>query len=203
MIKEEFLEVLKKYTSQEEQQQKMWEEVEQHYSQPDRHYHTLHHLNAMLAELQPHKDTFSSWDTVIFALAYHDLVYNSLKSNNEEKSAEVAIKRLQEISFPKKLLTLCEQFILATKKHEAKDLETNLFTDADLSILGADSQTYEEYSKQIRREYSIYPDILYNPGRKKVLLHFLEMPNIYKTLEFRNKYERQAKSNMQAELMKL
>lgn len=43
MIKEEFLEALKKYISQEEQQQSMWKEVEEHYTQPD---HTLHHLNS-------------------------------------------------------------------------------------------------------------------------------------------------------------
>jgi predicted metal-dependent HD superfamily phosphohydrolase len=178
----------------------MWNEVEKNYSKPDRHYHNLTHLNAMLTELKPHQDKFDEWNTIIFAITYHDLIYSSLKSNNEEKSAEIAIKRLSNISFPEKLIAFCAHLIHATKKHEPSDPITNLFTDADLSILGSDSTTYKEYARQIRLEYSIYPDIIYNPGRKKALIHFLDMDNIYKTREFYDKYELNAKANIQSEL---
>jgi predicted metal-dependent HD superfamily phosphohydrolase len=44
---------------------------------------------------------------------------------------------------------------------------------------------------------------MYNPGRKKVLTHFLKMDNIYKTNEFSDRYEQNAKTNMQAELNSL
>ena len=200
IIKQEFLTSLKNYTPDEARHQSMWREVEKNYSKPDRHYHNLSHLNALFNELKLYKDKFSNWDVVIFAIVYHDVVYNTLKSNNEEKSAEVAIRKLTEISFPENLINRCKQIILATKKHERAEVETNLFTDADLSILGADRETYKEYAAKIRREYSIYPDLMYNPGRKKVLKHFLDMPNIYKTKEFSEKYEQKARTNMQAEL---
>ena len=203
MIKQEFLETLKKYTTDGKQQQTMWSEVEKNYSRSERHYHNLAHLDSMLAELKAHKDKFDSWDTIIFAITYHDFVYCSLKKNNEERSAEIASKRLSDISFPDKLNTFCRHLILATKKHERGDPETNLFTDADLSILGSDSETYKEYSKQIRREYSIVPDILYVSGRRKVLMHFLKMGSIYKTKEFLEKYELAARNNIQAELTSL
>ncbi len=85
----------------------------------------------------------------------------------------------------------------------SSDFETNLFTDADLSILGSDPDTYKVYSKQIRREYSIYPEIIYNPGRKKVLTHFLKMDKIYKTEEFSDRYELNARINIQTELNSL
>jgi predicted metal-dependent HD superfamily phosphohydrolase len=200
MIKGEFIDSLKNYTVDSEQRLIMWNEVEKNYSKSDRHYHNLTHLNSMLTELKLHKDKFNNWDTIIFAIVYHDLVYNTLKSDNEEQSAEVAIKRLTKIAFPEKLITFCGQLILATKKHEPSDPETNLFTDADLSILGSDPETYKAYSKRIRLEYSIYPDMMYNPGRKKVLTHFLKMDNIYKTNEFSDRYEQNAKTNMQTEL---
>lgn len=203
MIKQEFIESLKNYTTDSEQQLALWNEVEKNYSKSDRHYHNITHLNSMLTELKIYKDKFDNWDTIIFAIAYHDLIYNSLKGNNEERSAEMAIKRLTNISFPEKLITSCEKLILATKKHEPSDSGTNLFTDADLSILGFDSETYKDYSKQIRREYSIYPDIIYNPGRKKVLTHFLKMDTIYKTKEFSGRYELNAKTNIQTELNSL
>lgn len=203
MIKEAFIDSLKNYTVDSEQQLKLWNEIEGNYSKPDRHYHNLTHLNSMLTELTLYKDKFNNWDTVIFAIVYHDLVYSTLKSNNEEKSAEVAFKRLTKIAFPEKLKTFCGQLILATRKHEPSDLETNLFTDADLSILGSDPETYKKYSKQIRLEYSIYPNMIYNPGRTKVLTHFLKMDNIYKTKEFSDRYEQNAKTNIQTELNSL
>ena len=203
MIEEEFIGSLKNYTVDGEQRQIMWSEVEKNYSRPDRHYHNLTHLNSMLTELNLYKDKFNNWDTIIFAIVYHDLVYNTLKSNNEERSAEMAIKRLTKIAFPEKEITFCAQLIHATKKHEPGDQETNLFTDADLSILGADPETYKAYSKQIRLEYSIYPDLIYNPGRKKVLTHFLKMHKIYKTNDFSDRYEQNAKTNIQTELNSL
>jgi predicted metal-dependent HD superfamily phosphohydrolase len=89
---------------------------------------------------------------------------------------------------------------MATKRHEPSDDEIDLFTDADLSILGSSPDVYQLYSQQVRQEYSIYPDLLYKAGRKKMLLHFLEMEHIYKTSFFRNKYETTARRNLENEL---
>ncbi len=203
MIKQEFLESLNAYTSDSEQQLAMWSEIEKNYSEPNRHYHNLAHLNSILTELKIHQDKFSNWDAIVFAIVYHDFVYNTSESNNEEQSAEVAIKRLNLISFPEKLTTFCSHLILATKNHESSDRETNLFTDADLSILGSDAEAYQTYTRQIRLEYSIFPDLVYNPGRKKVLTRFLNMKSIYKTKEFSDKYELTGRANLQTELSAL
>lgn len=72
--------------------------------------------------------------------------------------------------------------------------------DADLSILGKSSQVYLEYTKQIRKEYSIYPHFLYKPGRKKALEHFLALESIFKTEYFKKKYEIRARENIEFEL---
>ncbi len=154
----------------------------------------------MFEELQNYRASFSNWNTVIFAIAYHDIIYNVLRSDNEERSAELAIDRLKIISFPSDEIQNCAKMILATKKHESHDFQTNLFTDADLSILGAEAEVYAAYSKQIRREYSLYPDFVYNPGRRKVLQHFLAMERIYKTKEFSDRYETSARINLETEL---
>jgi len=75
-----------------------------------------------------------------------------------------------------------------------------LFTDADLSILGAEWPIYHNYTDQIRQEYAIYPDFMYKPGRKKVLLHFLKMERIFKTDYFYITFEAQAIKNIKQEL---
>jgi len=203
MIKTEFLKSLENYSTDSIQNFTMLERIEKEYTSSNRHYHTLNHLDNLLTELADNKEKFASWDVIVFAIAYHDVVYNTLKSNNEEKSAEFARKELTKISVPENLVIRCEQLILATKKHTYADFETNLFTDADLSILGATPEVYKLYSNQIRKEFSIYPDLVYNPGRRKVLKHFLDMEKIFKTNEFVIAYESKARINLQTELNSL
>ncbi|MBM9575794.1 hypothetical protein JWG45_01380 [Leptospira sp. 201903070] len=58
--------------------------------------------------------------------------------------------------------------ILATKGHPtSEDLDTNIFLDADLSILGEEWDLYSGYCKNIRKEYSIYSDSDYKIGREE------------------------------------
>lgn len=176
--------------------QGLWQELEQAYTHKSRHYHTLHHVEALVESLLPLQDQFKHWPTVVLAIAYHDAVYNVLKKDNEEQSAALAKKKLAGIGFPPAEIERCVQFILATQHHAPADEEINLFTDADLAILGAAPDAYALYTRQIRQEYSIYPDLLYNPGRKKVLQHFLAMPQVYKTETFSSRLEGQARVNL-------
>ena len=46
----------------------------------------------------------------------------------------------------------------------------------------------------------MYPDMMYKPGRKKLLEHFLAMPHIFKTAFFRERLEVQARENLMREL---
>ena len=111
---------------------------------------------------------------------------------------------MKEIGVQESDVKLCYEQIIATKSHsENSESDTNYFTDADLSILGRTPTKYKTYCSNIRKEYSIYPDFLYKKGRKKVVNHFLSMKKIFKTDEFYNRYEEQAKLNLQQELKSL
>lgn len=197
MFKEEFKSVLLKYDSTTGVH--LFSDIELTYSQSSRHYHNLNHLDHLLDELNPYREEFSCWDTIVVAIAYHDFVYEATRNDNEEKSADAAILRLQSIQFPVDEITRCCQFILATKKHEPVNREVDLFTDADLAILGAERDRYQKYAADVRKEYSVFPDFLYKPGRKKVLQHFLSKKRIYKTEEFFKRYEIPARNNLQSE----
>lgn len=201
MINTLFFEACHHYSSDGPLVSSLWEEIEKKYAESSRHYHNLVHLNNLAKELVPVREQFSSWDTAVFSIVYHDVVYNVLKQNNEEKSADHAEKKLTSIAVPVIEVRKCRAMILATKGHQASDdHEVNLFTDADLSILGAPDEAYETYFKQIRKEYGIYPGLVYWPGRKKVLQHFLTMPRIFKTDYFFEKYETQSRKNLASEL---
>lgn len=201
MLKETFVKLASAYTDDNLLINELWEEIEAAHSAPKRHYHTLKHLENLLYQLEAVKDQIQNWDAVLFTLYYHDIVYNPLKDNNEEKSAELAAARLSALAVPAGLSQLCKQQILATKKHLFNtDQDTNYFTDADLSVLGQDWHVYSAYAEGVRKEYSIYPDLIYKPGRKKVLQHFLQMDRIYKTDHFYKMLEISAKRNLQQEL---
>lgn len=201
MLKETFIKLVSSYTDRSALINELWEEIEAAHSAPKRHYHSLKHLENLLAQLEAVKDQINNWDTVLFTLYYHDIVYNPLKDNNEEKSAELAEVRLRALAVPTELAQQCKQQILATKKHLLNtDQDTNYFTDADLSVLGQDWPLYAAYAEGVRKEYSIYPDLMYKPGRKKVLQHFLQLDRIYKTDYFYHKLETSAKRNLQQEL---
>jgi predicted metal-dependent HD superfamily phosphohydrolase len=201
MLAKEFAEAVSHYNKDTALTGRLWDEIEKTYTSKKRYYHNQSHLENLLKELESVKEFIEDWDTIIFSIAYHDIVYNTLHNDNEEQSAALAKQRLAKIDFPEERIRKCVQQILATKGHTiSNDQDTNFFTDADLSILGAPWEIYEAYFKSIRKEYSYYPDMLYKPGRKKVLLHFLSMGKIFKTDKFFTKYEEQARKNLSTEL---
>lgn len=200
-LKERFLSLAQTFSANDPQMDFCWNEISENYSGKKRHYHALSHLENLFEELEALRTLVHNWDAVAFAVFYHDLVYDAKKQDNEEQSALLAEKRLTALSVPEAIISLCKEIILATKSHSVSaNSDVNLFTDADLSILGKPWEQYEIYYKQIREEYSVYPDLLYKPGRRKVLKHFLAMERIFKTDVFREKYEKQARWNLEREL---
>lgn len=154
-----------------------------------------------MRELEAAKHLLLDYHTVVFAVFYHDAVYNVLKKNNETKSAELAILHLSKMGVPLILQQQCCELIMATRHHGlSSNNDCNYFTDADLSILGSAPAVYQRYVKAIRKEYVFYPDIIYNKGRQKVLNHFLQMKRIFKTDFFADRYEAQARENIGEEL---
>lgn len=201
MLESTFFKLIHKYSNDENLINELWNEIEENYSKKNRHYHTLEHLENLLIQLSKIKDKIQDWNCILFTLFYHDIIYKATKSDNEQKSADFAEEKMLQLSIPKTLIEKCKNQIMATKTHLLnQNSDTNYFTDADLSVLGQDWNSYQDYFKNVRKEYSIYPDLLYNPGRRKVLNHFLAMEKIYKTDYFSQKFESNAKLNLQKEL---
>lgn len=201
MLKITFLSLLDRYTTDELLKNQLWTEIERHYAEQGRHYHTLKHLDALLTHVSAVKSEITCWDSMLFCLYYHDIIYDAKRSDNEEKSAELATQGMTQLKISDEIIQLCKSHILATKSHlRSSNQDTNYFLDADLSILGQTWDVYSQYTAQIRQEYAIYPEETYCAGRKKVVQHFLEMRRIYKTDYFYDRLEAQAKCNLQQEL---
>ena len=107
---------------------------------------------------------------------------------------------------PAAIINEVENLILKTANHlqaEANDKATKLFLDADLKILAADAPTYKCYTDAVRKEYSMYPDVMFNHGRKKFIEKALASPRIFKNERFYNTCEEQARQNLLTELNQL
>ena len=157
----------------------------------------------MFLQLEDIKTEIEDLDSLKFAIWYHDIIYKSTNKDNEEQSANFVEKALKSFNFDDSRVKKIRKLILSTKKHELLSVENNdnaYLLDLDLSILGTDWETYQLYIQSIRKEYKIYPNILYKPGRKKVLKHFLERESLYFTEQFKIKFEKQARSNLIQEI---
>ena len=177
------------------------------YTFKERHYHNLSHIEALLKLSDRHQDLLESKEIIDYTIWYHDAIYDASQNDNEEKSAQLAKEDLSKLGLDANLINSCYDLIVATKTHQLdaqlSSFDAQFLLDIDLSILASDGETYIEYTQQIRNEYKMYPDFLYNKGRKKVLKHFLEMDEIYKTELFQNLWEEKARTNLKLEFTKL
>ncbi len=176
-----------------------------HYSEPGRYYHNLTHIQNLLNLVEVQRKQIQDLTAVKLAVYFHDVIYDTRASDNEEKSAEFAEEILTELGLQNELIAKVKRLVLATKKHEPfeNDLDCKIFLDADLAILGAPPEAYERYAQAIRQEYSHITDEKYRAGRREVLEGFLQRPRIYFSEVMLDLLETQAHENLSREIATL
>src|SRR5262249_25875709 len=125
------------------------------YSEPHRAYHTPRHLEECFAEFDGVRTLCVYPGDVQLALWFHDAIYDTKASDNEAKSASWAETVLAIANAPLDQRHRIRDFISATK-HDvlASTPDGCLVVDIDLSILGSESERFDEYERQVRFEYS-------------------------------------------------
>jgi len=203
-IEPRFLDLVRRLGGTAAERIRFWDEIRSAHSSKGRHYHTMDHLAYMLVRLEPVWPGLQDPDAVLVAICYHDAVYSVTRKDNEERSAALMRQRMHQLNASEDLIRRSEGHILATKAHApTTDPDTAFLTDADLAVLGSTPNEYEQYTHAIRKEYRRYPDLLYRPGRRKVLQHFLAMPSIYRTAAFQAEFEVAARRDLARELASL
>lgn len=201
-MEDDFLKMMKRYTDDESYAKACWVALKHKYSAGSRHYHNLEHLAYMFRWLATVKSEVKNLDAMLFAIYYHDSIYNTTRSDNEHQSALYFKKMISKTSF--EAITEVMDLIAATKEHmQSDDTDTNILLDLDLAVLGEKPENYLIYAKAIRKEYYIYPDFMYRKGRKKVLMNMLNLEAIYNTDFFKTLLETTAIENLKAELKNL
>ena len=143
--------------------------LEQQYSTPGRHYHTLAHLDAVLATFDQLRHLAPNPDLAELALWVHDVVWVPLATDSEERSVAWARDHL-----PPDYLPPVAALILETRHHAAPSVDDDaaVVRDADLAILAADEPAFDAYERAVRTEYAMLPNAQFNAGRARILTDF-------------------------------
>ncbi|CAN7563379.1 hypothetical protein [Acidovorax sp. Leaf78] len=173
-----------------------------------RAYHDTTHMWACLRHLQAvqdqQPDALQDPHAVALALWYHDAVYWPWSKHNEERSAEWAARFLRSQGLPESMVVRVHQHILDTRHCPgALTGDAQWVVDIDLSILGQSDAVYRQFERNVRREYFFVRWPRYVAGRSAVLQGFVDRPRIYGSEWFHERYEAQARANLQNALQAL
>jgi predicted metal-dependent HD superfamily phosphohydrolase len=172
------------------------------YAAPDRHYHGLRHIEALLGLADACADAIADRDVVEAAIWFHDAIYDTRRHDNEDKSADLAAARLAGTAAPDRIARIAAM-IRATAGHHVPEFvdagaarDCALFLDMDLEILGAPAAEFDAYERAVRCEYDWVAEPQWKLGRRAVLAGFLARPAIYAMARFRKSHEAAARRNL-------
>jgi len=176
------------------------------YAEPRRRYHTLAHIEDCLARLAAVTGLAARERQILeWAIWWHDAVYDPTRQDNEALSADLAARDLPALGADDAAVAEVVRLILLTRGHAvaADDRLGALMVSIDLSILGADAETYRAYAEAIRAEYAHVPDEAYRLGRARVLEHFAAASVLFADPAFAARLDAPARRNLAAEIAAL
>jgi predicted metal-dependent HD superfamily phosphohydrolase len=179
-------------------------ELIQAYSSADRFYHNLTHLGDCLASFARTKSLAARPEEVELALWFHDAVYDTHRSDNEQRSADWVQAVIRGAGLRVDLAEQVSGLILATRHTAAAETsDAQLIVDVDLAILGTEADVFWKYEENIRKEYAWVPESLFRQQRSKILRGFLGRTQIYYHKQYREALEEKARRNLQQAIAKL
>jgi predicted metal-dependent HD superfamily phosphohydrolase len=178
------------------------------YASPPRAYHSFSHVQEVLKHfhdvaLRP------GWKhprEVFLAILFHDAVYVAGRSDNEPRSADLALEACatflpREALDTGRIRTLIELTARHGKLDRAElDDETRLFLDCDMAILGAAPAVFDAYDAAIAQEYASIPRLVYRFNRNRFLQKLLDAPRIFLSDHFHARLDAAARENLRRAL---
>src|SRR3954466_6721951 len=120
------------------------------WSEPQRQYHDVTHLSAVLDVVDRYAGLVPHPDRVRLAAWMHDAVYDprALGDANERDSAEFAAGLLSTLGVPGTVADEVARLVGLTAGHATgeNDPDGELLCDADLAVLAGDEPAYEAYT---------------------------------------------------------
>ncbi|MFZ1285407.1 MAG: hypothetical protein WAR57_00015 [Candidatus Phosphoribacter sp.] len=183
------------------------------WNEPQRRYHRTTHLVEMFWALEELEDA-GEIDVDSAALArvaawFHDAVYDpgAGAGANEADSGLLAGTVLRELELDDDQIATVVRLVLMTVDHADGECDDGpidrAFHDADLWILSADDERFDDYCSDVRAEYAAVPGAAYRAARAQILRGFGAREQLYRTDYARSQWEPRARANLDRELDRL
>ena len=136
------------------------DEIAARYSEDHRFWHTLKHLYDMLDGIEDifldKKINTKEYEILIMSAIFHDIIYDTKRTDNEEKSVDYMMSKLikKNLSWSqnediKKITTI----ILNTKTHDSKESLSKKFNKLDTLILDSQFIDMLDWENKIYKEF--------------------------------------------------
>mmetsp|Transcript_21745 Transcript_21745/g.34069 ORF Transcript_21745/g.34069 Transcript_21745/m.34069 type:complete len:283 (+) Transcript_21745:2-850(+) len=170
-------------------------------------YHNMEQLRRMFSELKRLELPCQRKDLLTMAMFFHDVIYDTTRSDNEEQSAMLFKQFSDEAGCISSADTeTVVTWIRRTQKHlgsPASCDEVAALLDLDLSILGSEPYVYERYAENIRREYSNVPFVEFVSRRCKILSDMNSHERLFYTEKCYEAFETRGRENLKREIARL
>ena len=176
--------------------EQVWLNLEAHYREPHRHYHTLEHIEHCLGQLDLASDHITEFAAIEMAIWFHDIIYHYGAKDNEILSVAY-FRDVAAPTMPTEFVDRVAELILATQHTGvAGDTAIAHVVDIDLSGFGLPWEEYLADSLALRDEAAEVNDKQYYQGKLRFLGELQRWPNLYQSTFFRNLLEQRAQSNI-------
>lgn len=182
------------------------------WSSPDRHFHGVSHLIAVLERVDELAQETHHPDLVRVAAWYHGVefdstvhrTYNRAVGEDKPASAAHAHDELRQLGVPDRAAERVRALIQGLTRHDAdpSDVDALALCDADLGILAVEPQRYKEYRQKVRQEFSHVSARDYAMARSAVVTQLLARERIFLS-PLAEPWEAAARQNLAAELARL
>jgi len=203
----------------------VWAEIEAQYNAPHRFYHAFSHVEEVLTHwcMIDQVGLWAKREETFGALVFHDLFYELswTPGDSEEISARVARMILSDcgkplppdhpavdvgydpldIAYVERLIKLTAKIGRLTPADVTS--EEALFLDCDQAILAADEEAYQTHLDDLEQEYVPVKGSSYFKARRLgYIFKMLERPTIFLSDLFRQRFEAQARANLERERLR-
>lgn len=181
------------------------------WSAPERTFHNLTHLKDTLENVDFLAEQARDTDVLRLTVWFHGFVFDVSEPAinrgeggiNAPACAKYAREKLGAIGIPVKTIDKVVSLMDGLYRHKPCDeIDAQVLSDADLSVLAADPEGYLRYLQAIREEYSAYSDSQYLKTRLQVVERLLARPQLFYT-HMASTWEDQARENLRAEQERL
>ena len=135
------------------------------WNQAHRFYHGLSHLEDLIAQIKQDQSKYTAieYEKLCLTALFHDCIYDPMRSDNEEKSADFFINCCPAILSRDHIEI--KNMILDTKTHQSSTILSACFNRYDMHIVERDLTQLLAWEAGIYQEFKPYGTQAYKNGR--------------------------------------